>query len=101
MASRSSRMNPAAVWAVFCALTLLVARGLWLAPLSPAWVEREYSATRYLTWQQFLTPLSNLAPIALFDALLIVAIVALIVSWWRRYRTARRSAGRWDRAGQW
>jgi hypothetical protein len=99
MTRRPSRFTSGFVWAVVCVLAMVAALVLWLAPLSPAWVEREYSSTRYLAWQQFLTPLSNALPIALFDALLIVACVALIVRWWRRFRAVRQRAGRWDGGG--
>jgi Protein of unknown function (DUF3810) len=94
-------MSSGAIWAAVCVLAAVAALTVWLAPLSPAWVEREYSSSRYLSWQQLVTPLANALPVALFDVLLIVAIVVLIVVWRRRYRAVRRAAGRWDRAGRW
>jgi Protein of unknown function (DUF3810) len=101
MAYRSSRISASTLWAAICILAVVAALALWLAPLSPTWVEREYSSSRYLNWQQFLTPLTNMVPVALFDVLLVVVVVALLVRWWRRYRAVRRAAGRWDSAGRW
>src|SRR5690349_24366628 len=101
MARSSSRISSGTLWAVLCVIAAIAALALWLAPLSPAWVEREYSSSRYLTWQQFLTPLSNMLPVALFDVIIVVVIVALLLGWRVRYRIARRNAGRWDRAGSW
>jgi hypothetical protein len=99
MTPRPSRITSESVWAVVCLIAMASALALWLAPLSPAWVEQAYSSTRYLAWQQFVTPLANEVPFALFDALLIVAILTLIVRWWRRLRAVRQRAGRWDRGG--
>jgi hypothetical protein len=101
MTSRSSRITSGAIWAAVRVLAVVAALVLWLAPLSPAWVEREYSSSLYPTWQHIVTPLSNMVPVALFDALLLVGIVVVIVSWRLRYRAVKQSAGRWDRAGQW
>jgi hypothetical protein len=101
MPSRSSRISASTLWAAICAFAVVAALVLWLAPLSPAWVEREYSSSRYLTWQQFLTPLANMVPVALFDVLLAIVLLVLIVRWWRRYRAVRRVTGRWDSVGGW
>jgi hypothetical protein len=95
------RLTAGFVWAALCLLATVAALVLWLAPLPPAWVEHHYSSTRYLVWQQFLTPLANQLPIALFDVLLIVVLLTLIVRWRLRYRAVRRAAGRWDRDGRW
>jgi hypothetical protein len=101
MTSGLSRISASAVWAGLCLLAVVVALVVWLAPLSPAWVEREYSATRYVRWQQFLTPLSNMVPVALFDLLLAAAIIVILGRWWQRYRAIRQARGRWDGAGRW
>jgi hypothetical protein len=101
MGNLKSRFTAVFVWAAVCVIAIVAALVLWLAPLSPAWIEREYSSTRYLAWQQFLTPLANELPIALFDVLLLVALIALILRWRARFRAVRRAAGRWDKDGRW
>src|SRR5262245_7679210 len=50
-----------------------------LVPLPATFVERVYSRRLYLAFQPLLTSLSNLAPFALFDALLIVVALSWIV----------------------
>jgi hypothetical protein len=95
------RLSPGSAWAIVCVFAAAAALVLWLAPLSPTWIERQYSSTRYLAWQQFLTPLSNRLPIALFDVFVIVVPIALLLRWRMRYRAVKRRAGRWDVAGSW
>jgi hypothetical protein len=101
MAPASSRLHSPVVRIGQRLLTIVVALIVWLAPFSPALVEREYSATRYLTWQQSMTALSNRVPIALFDLLIVLVIGALVASWIWRVRIVRRRAGRWDQAAGW
>ncbi len=57
---------------------MLAAAAAAVVPLSPAWVERAYSASVYRAVQRLLTPLSNLVPFALFDGLIVVALAAWI-----------------------
>lgn len=71
-------------------LLVAAALGLAVVPTPAAWVERIYSRHLYLVSQNVLTPLSGLAGIALFDLLLVVAIVGL-PAWWV---VAVRRAGR-------
>jgi hypothetical protein len=56
---------------------MLAAAMTAIAPLSPAWVERVYSASAYRVLQRLITPLSNLVPFALFDGL----IVGVLAAW--------------------
>jgi len=51
-----------------------------VAPVSPAWVERAYSASLYRAVQRLITPLSNAVPFALFDGLIVVALIAWIAA---------------------
>ncbi len=61
------------------------------APISPQMVERVYSTGAYPAIQHVVTPLSNLAPLALFDLLTVGAGVLLIVSLVRAVRRARQA----------
>lgn len=63
--------------ALLFAVALLVA----FAPTPAAWVESLYSQRVYLLIQRLLTPLSSLVPFAVFDAMLLAAVVGLPV-WW-------------------
>lgn len=56
------------------------AAGLWLAPLPPAMVERWYSRGAYPPWQRLATAVSNVAPFALFDLLVVAAAVFVVVT---------------------
>src|SRR5262245_66620217 len=58
---------------------VLAAAAAALVPLPATFVERVYSRRLYLAFQPLLTSLSNLAPFALFDALLIVVALSWIV----------------------
>jgi hypothetical protein len=59
-----------------------------LVPLPAAWVERLYSNTAFPLLQRTLTPLSNLAPFAFFDVLLLAAVG------WLGFTTVRDLAAR-------
>jgi uncharacterized protein DUF3810 len=59
---------------------VLLAAGLAVVPTSPQAVERVYSTRIYLMIQGIVTPTSNLAPIALLDAL-IVGVAVLWIAW--------------------
>ena len=61
------------------AAAAVAAVALWLVPIPPSLIEHWYSRGLYLAWQRVATTASNLAPFALFDALLIGACAALIV----------------------
>jgi hypothetical protein len=58
-----------------------------LLPIPPAAVERWYSSWAYPAIQRFVTPLSNLAPIALFDVLCCWAVVTMVLLIYRRVRS--------------
>ena len=60
------------------------------APIAPAAVEDWFSTGTYPAIQHTLTPLSNVVPIALLDALSIAALTVVAVSAFRALRTARR-----------
>ena len=57
------------------ALVALAAASAWM-PTPPGLVERFYSLRAYATWQRPMTALSNRAPFALFDVLVILIIGA-------------------------
>ena len=59
---------------------VLVAAAAALAPVPPALVERAYSTSLYLRLQRVVTSTSNLAPFALFDALIIVTLAAWLIA---------------------
>ena len=58
---------------------VIAAAAAALVPLPATFVEREYSRRLYLALQPLLTSLSNLAPFALFDGLLIVIALSWVV----------------------
>ena len=62
-------------------LIIFVAGLMAVVPMPSAWVERFYSRQSYLVIQNLVTPLSSLAPFAVFDLLLVVTAVALL-GWW-------------------
>jgi hypothetical protein len=77
---------------VWLAIVLIaVALGLWLAPIPTDQIEREYSTGVYLALQRLLTPLGNAVPVALFDVMLGVVILALIVKIVMRVRQVRQT----------
>ena len=65
------------------------AAGAALVPLPAAIVERLYSTRLYLGIQPLLTSLSNLAPFALFDGLVLVAAVSWIALSTRDVRSVK------------
>jgi hypothetical protein len=83
---------------VLWAALILVAAAAALVPLPPAWVERAYSTSVYPAVQRLLTPISNLAPFALFDVLIATAIATsllpVVVDIARRRDTAFRIIAR-------
>ncbi len=74
----------------------LAALALWLAPVSPAAVERWYSRGVYPVWQRVATTAANFVPIALFDLLLLAAAAFIVLTVIRGWRTGARAgaAGR-------
>lgn len=68
------------------AFVLGLALATAVLPLPSRWVERYYSTGFYPPVQQGLTGLSNRTPVALFDGLLAVLILALLVLLVRRRR---------------
>ena len=61
-----------------------------LAPISAGTIERRFSTTVYPAIQRMMTPLSNVAPFALFDLLTVAAAIVLIAALVHGARTARR-----------
>jgi hypothetical protein len=59
---------------------LLTAAAAALAPLPSALIERAYSTGLYPRLQRIVTSVSNLAPFALFDALIIVTLAAWLIA---------------------
>jgi hypothetical protein len=66
---------------------------LWLVPLAPQWIEREYATSRYLAWQRIVTPIGNRVPVALFDLLLIASVIILGAIVFRVVRAVRSARG--------
>jgi Protein of unknown function (DUF3810) len=94
---RSSRRR---VWLPL--LLIAIALGLWFMPIAPEQIERDYSTSVYLAMQRALTASSNVVPVALFDVMLGIAVVALIVRIVMRVRQVRQTPrGRpWRRTGR-
>lgn len=61
-----------------------------VAPAAPDATERLFSTGLYPRVQQWVTPLSNLVPFALFDILIVAAVASLVVVLVRAVREARR-----------
>ena len=68
-----------------------------LAPTPATWVEHLYSRRLYLVIQNVVTPLSGVTRYALFDVLLVGAVVGLAAWWFHAIRRARRGR-RWRAA---
>ena len=73
------------------AIVLLALVAAW-APMAPSLVEDWFSTSTYPAIQRTVTPLSNYAPVALLDILIIAAVLAIAVAFTHAVRTAR--AGR-------
>ena len=69
---------------------VLAAVAAALLPVSPAAVERWFSTGLYPRLQRIVTPASNVVPVALFDGLVIAAVVLAAWLLMRAVREARR-----------
>jgi len=67
-------------WKIGRVVLIVVAVGAAMVPLPPAWVERAYSSSVYPRIQALLTPMSNRAPFALFDLLIVTVAIASLCS---------------------
>ncbi len=79
---------------------VMLAAALAVMPLSPSFVERQFSTRLFPVTQSALTWFSNLAPFALFDALMLA-----LAGWWtwrlvRDLSTRRPGAPGWIRVGR-
>ncbi len=74
--------------------TIFIAAVLAVVPLPRAAVERVYAQGLYPLVQPRLTGLSNQIPFALFDGIVLVAIVSIAILWTLRLRGARRNGTR-------
>src|SRR5262249_36205052 len=72
------------------ALLVGMAIAVAIAPIPPAWIERVYSTGLYPLLQPSLTFISNAAPFALLDALIVAVAAAFL---WRGWQDARRDRG--------
>jgi hypothetical protein len=61
-------------------ILIAVAAAAAIVPLPPAWVERAYSMSVYPRIQGLLTPMSNRAPFALFDVLIMIVATASLLA---------------------
>jgi hypothetical protein len=61
-------------------VAIVVAAGLALAPIRPAWVESWYSTFVYPRIERTLTPLSNSIPFAILDPLLILLVATVLIT---------------------
>lgn len=75
------------------AAVVLAAIAAALLPLPSPAVERWYSSGLYPLLQRAVTPISNLAPFALFDALCVCAVAAAAILVYRRVRAAGWTRG--------
>jgi hypothetical protein len=73
------------------AIPVLLAVAAALVPVPPAAVERWFSTGLYPRIQRLVTPLSNAIPVALFDVLVIVALVGVATLVVRSVRQAIRA----------
>jgi hypothetical protein len=95
--SKSSRRG---VWLAL--LAIAIALVVWFVPIGADQIERDYSTSVYLALQRAMTPASNAVPIALFDVMLGLVVIALIVRIVMRVRQVRQSPrGKpWRRTGR-
>lgn len=88
----------------FLKIALIVIAAVAAAvPLPRRTVEHVFSRMMYPAIQPRLTSLSNSVPFAFFDAVLLLAVAALVTVWTIRIRTARRPASGprpWRRRGR-
>lgn len=90
--SKSAKTRSSSRRGVWTSLAIIaIALGLFLVPIAPQQIESDYSRSVYLALQRALTPASNAVPIALFDVMLGVVIVALIVRIVMRVRQVRQT----------
>jgi hypothetical protein len=75
---------------------IAVAVACLLIPFSPSFIERWYSTGLYPIVQRLVTPITNLAPFALFDLLTVGAFLWTVIVLVRAVRDARRLR-RWSR----
>ncbi len=75
------------------------AMAIW--PLSPAGVDRWFGRGVYPVLQRTLTSVSNLAPFAVFDALLVLAVAVVLWSYVTVFRSPRGSRWRVARRRLW
>ena len=78
--------------------TVALAVACALVPANPVTVEWAFSTGLYPVVQQYVTPVSNLVPFALFDLITMGAIVVTVVVIVRSIRGARRER-RWSAMG--
>ena len=76
------------------AVIVLAAAALALAPIDAAWIERAYSRGWYPALQPWLTAVSSLAPFALLDLWLALALGAVGLGVWRAARAPKGTRGR-------
>ena len=86
--SRSRRIFGRGAWFQAAVVAAAVAAGL--APISATRIERVFSTGAYPQLQRVLTPLTNLAPFAIFDVLTVAAAITLVVAIVRGVSHARR-----------
>ncbi len=75
-------------------VAILAAIGLAVAPLPRSAVELVYSRGVYPAVQPMLTDLSNAAPFALFDVVVLVVMLSIIALWAQRLRGLRGRGGK-------
>jgi hypothetical protein len=71
---------------------IFVAVAAVFAPIPTSWVERAYSTWAYPLIQGMLTRVSNLVPFAMFDALILVAVIAFAYLLYRDVSSRRQGA---------
>ena len=72
-------------------VAVVLALVLALAPLPTGFIERWFSNGVYPVIQRAVTPATNMVPLALFDLIFGIALVALVVAVTRGVRAARKS----------
>ena len=80
-------------------VVVAVALAAALVPTPASWIESLYSRQVYLLGQNLLTPASDVVGFAVFDALVLAAIVGVPAWWVTAFWRDRRGARRWWRAG--